>query len=112
MRKWREIAGTKPTIFLGNFNLLPTTYTHELFCGKKGPVDLQGRFVDCWQALGKSEYGAGTVHGFNGNKNSKRIDWILATPEFKIMNTEIIYYNKNGRYPSDCLWYGDSCLSR
>ncbi len=100
MRKWREIAGDLPTILMGDFNLPPTSAAHDLFCGKSGPVELRGRFVDCWQALNKPEIDAGTSHGFSGN-GERRIDWILVTPEFKAQNIEIIHDHEVSRYPSD-----------
>ena len=101
MLKWRDIAGSMPTIFMGDFNLAPESKAHELFCGKTGTPDIRGNFVDCWQACGKSEVNAGTSNNFNGVKNKTRIDWILATPKFEVKNINIIYYNENGRYPSD-----------
>ena len=101
MRKWREIADTKPTILMGDFNLEPTSATHQLFCGKTGSKDISGNFKDCWQLLGKSEENAGTGHGFNGSKSRERIDWILVTPQFDVKSINIIYDNDNGRYPSD-----------
>ena len=101
MRKWREIAGTIPTILTGDFNLAPTSETHDLFCGKSGEPDDRGNFIDCWQKCGKSEENAGTGHSFTGTKSQNRIDWILATPDFDVNNIDIIYDNENGRYPSD-----------
>jgi len=100
MSQWREVAGNLPTVIMGDFNLPPTSETHELFCGRSGSVDLRGRFSDCWQLLGKPEADAGTGHGFSG-KGRTRIDWILITPEFQAKNVEIIHHNENGRYPSD-----------
>ncbi len=100
MRKWREIGKGMPTILMGDFNLPPDSYTHELYCGRVGPAELRGNFKDCWQSLDKSETGAGTSHSFTG-KGENRIDWILVTPEFKVEAMEIIYYNRNGCYPSD-----------
>jgi endonuclease/exonuclease/phosphatase family metal-dependent hydrolase len=101
IHKWCEIAGTRPTILLGDFNLEPTSETHDLFCGKSGIDDTQSGFIDCWQALSKVESNAGTGHGFEGSKSRGRIDWILVTPEFKVRDIEIIYDNDNGQYPSD-----------
>lgn len=98
MRTWREIAGDKPTILMGDFNLDPTSQAHNIFCGKAGAGD---NFIDCWQALQKPEADAGTSHKFTGTKSKRRIDWILVTPEFGVNKIDIIYDNENGRYPSD-----------
>jgi len=101
MLKWREIAGSMPTIFIGDFNQVPKSDVHELFCGKTGPSDIRGNFIDCWQAANKTEENAGTGHSYTGTKSGTRIDWILTTTDFVVGNIEIIYYKKNGRYPSD-----------
>lgn len=100
MTKWREIAGELPTVIMGDFNLPPTSWTHELFCGMDGPSAYRGRFIDCWQALDKSEEDAGTGHGFSGI-GQQRIDWILVTPEFTIKSADILRNHIHGRYPSD-----------
>ena len=101
MLYWRKIAGTLPTIFTGDFNMSPDSPTHRLFCGQAGPPGLLGAFRDCWQLLGKSEVNAGTSSGFSGRKGKARIDWILATKQFAPLEIQIIYYNEQGRYPSD-----------
>lgn len=101
MRKWRQIAGNLPTILLGDFNLSPSSATHEIFCGRKGEESLRGTFQDCWQSAGKSEMAAGTSHGFTGNTDRHRIDWILSTPQFQVKDVQIIHYQENGHYPSD-----------
>ena len=101
MQKWRDIAGPIPTIIMGDFNLAPTSETHELFCGRSGDLEKRGNFVDSWQKLGKPEFDAGTGHSFTGTKSQNRIDWILTTPEFDVLKSKIIYDNQNGRYPSD-----------
>jgi len=100
MRKWREIAAGLPTILMGDFNLPPTSATHELFCGRGGPEELRGTFIDCWQVLKKPETDAGTSHSFTG-KGENRIDWILITPEFEVQSIEIIYDHAEDCYPSD-----------
>ena len=100
MRKWRELAGDLPTVIMGDFNLAPDSWTHDFFCGLGGPEPLRGRFIDCWQALAKSEDNAGTSHGFTGIPQ-RRIDWILVTPEFDIEEIEIVRYNVDHRFPSD-----------
>jgi endonuclease/exonuclease/phosphatase family metal-dependent hydrolase len=99
--KWREIAGTRPTILVGDFNLDPNSETHERFCGKSSADSLQGSFIDCWQALSKSELNAGTGHSFKGLRSRNRIDWILITDAWEVRDIETIYYNESGKYPSD-----------
>lgn len=101
LEKWREIADDLPTILMGDFNLPPTSKIHQLFCGQIDSLSFKGKFLDPWTLTSKSEQKAGTYNGFTGNKNGDRIDWILATPQFKVNNIEIVYDNVNSKYPSD-----------
>jgi len=42
-----------------------------------------------------------SAHGFKGTRTGMRIDWILHTAHWKATAAEIVYTNKDGRYPSD-----------
>ena len=42
-----------------------------------------------------------TLSKFKGNKTGLHIDYIFVTEEFNVRNSEIVYYNKDGKYPSD-----------
>ncbi len=101
LKKWKEIAGEKPSIFMGDFNLEPSSVGHQMFCEPDQNDLLKGNFVDVWQALNKDEENAGTSNDFNGRKDKARIDWFLTTKNIKAEKIEIVYFNKNGRYPSD-----------
>jgi endonuclease/exonuclease/phosphatase family metal-dependent hydrolase len=43
----------------------------------------------------------GTYHAFTGDRKGEKIDAILASPEWKVLDAEIIRVNHEGRYPSD-----------
>ena len=43
----------------------------------------------------------GTFHGFSGKPGTVRIDWILATQQFRAVEAAIDRTNVDGRYPSD-----------
>ena len=43
----------------------------------------------------------GTFHGFSGKPGKVRIDWILATQQFRAVEAAIDRTNIDGRYPSD-----------
>jgi endonuclease/exonuclease/phosphatase family metal-dependent hydrolase len=103
MKKWRELAGDKPTLFTGDFNLPPTSPTHALFCGKMATGhDLSLRyFYDAYESLNMPQTDMGTGHSFKGVLNQDRIDWILYTREFTPAQVTIIHDQVNGRYPSD-----------
>ncbi len=99
--KWHEIAAGLPTLFTGDFNLTPDSETHRRLCSSPGAKTGSRFFIDTWQALNKPEINAGTAHSFKDKQDNRRIDWILCTDPFKVQETEIIYYQQNGRYPSD-----------
>ena len=42
-----------------------------------------------------------TLSKFKGKKKGLHIDYIFVTEEFNVRKSEIIYYNKSGKYPSD-----------
>lgn len=44
---------------------------------------------------------AGTFHAFTGQRNGDKIDYILASPEWRVLEAAIVYDNRDGRYPSD-----------
>lgn len=86
-----------PLVLMGDFNAIPGSkpYNRLTRSGNKG-VGL----IDVWVALGNTEENAGTYHGFSGVPD-KRIDWILASPEFTAASIEVCRADADGRYPSD-----------
>ena len=101
MHKWREIAGDLPVILMGDFNLPPTSETHQLFCKKSENNNYRKGFLDPWIELGKSEQDSGTYNDFIGDKSGDRIDWILVTPQFEMRDIQVIYDNIDKKFPSD-----------
>jgi endonuclease/exonuclease/phosphatase family metal-dependent hydrolase len=103
MKKWRELAGDKPTLFTGDFNLPPTSPTHNRFCGitATGQDRSMRYFFDAYETLKMPQTNMGTGHSFKGVLDQNRIDWILYTKEFTPEQISIIRDQVNGRYPSD-----------
>jgi len=86
----------EPVILMGDFNDVPGSPVHELL------VTPETGLLDTWQVLGREEGPQSfTHHGFTGVPRDSRIDWILASPHFKIMAANIIRDHFDGRYPSD-----------
>ena len=83
-------------MLLGDFNDLPGSEVHRTLNKPIGP------FVDSWQELSRPEdQQSYTHHGFTGVPAKGRIDWILTTSEFRILDVSIAYDHEAGRYPSD-----------
>jgi endonuclease/exonuclease/phosphatase family metal-dependent hydrolase len=85
-----------PVILMGDFNDHPGSPVHRLLTSP-----LTG-LQDSWQILereeGRSSY---THHGFKGTPQKTRMDWILVSSHFRVLNAMIIRDNREGRYPSD-----------
>lgn len=86
-----------PAILMGDLNAGPKSKVVKEFTQGKYSSK---RFVAV-QDYNKEIYTRATLGKFKGVKTGLHIDYIFASDEFEIINNEIIYYNKNGRYPSD-----------
>ena len=85
-----------PTVIAGDFNDYPGSKVHRVLTLPQGP------FIDTWEVLNRLEDESSyTQHGFTGVGVKGRIDWILATPEFRVLDATIGRDNEGGRYPSD-----------
>jgi endonuclease/exonuclease/phosphatase family metal-dependent hydrolase len=85
-----------PVMLMGDFNDDPRSRIHQLL------ADPDGSLRDTWQALGRGEDGeTGTHHGFTGVPQDQRIDWILVSHHFRVLEARIVRDDFDGRYPSD-----------
>ncbi len=84
-----------PQILMGDFNDRPFSAVHNLLTG--------GGLADTWQLLSKDETKDGiTYHRFLGIPQIFRMDWILVTKEFNVVDARVIHdHSPDGRYPSD-----------
>lgn len=86
-----------PRILMGDFNDHPGSEVHQLLASRESGL------FDTWQALLRPE-GANsmTYHNFQGVPQISRMDWILASREFRVEDAQIVYdHSPEGRYPSD-----------
>lgn len=85
-----------PVVLVGDFNDKPGASVHQILTGPEAGL------VDTWEALGHKEDSMSfTHHGFTGTPQDSRIDWILISPHFKVLNGVIIRDHFAKRYPSD-----------
>lgn len=86
-----------PAILMGDFNASPNSKVIKNF--------LEGKYSSkkfiAVQDSKKEIYSMSTLSKFKGNKTGLHIDYIFVTEEFNVRNSEIVYYNKDGKYPSD-----------
>jgi endonuclease/exonuclease/phosphatase family metal-dependent hydrolase len=83
-------------ILMGDFNDFPSSPVHQVL------VSPATGLRDTWQVLGRPEDEASmTHHEFSGIPGKCRMDWILVTRDFRIIEGTIARDNIGGRYPSD-----------
>ncbi|MBN1507057.1 MAG: endonuclease/exonuclease/phosphatase family protein [Sedimentisphaerales bacterium] len=63
----------------------------------KNPIPL----IDTFRVLHAGASEVGTFHTFKGVRTNAKIDYIFAEPGTKVLQAEILYDNKDNRYPSD-----------
>ena len=84
-----------PLILAGDFNEPPDAPVYRQFIHPGSPMQ------DTWRDLHQPGEEATTQHSFDGVPRGARIDWILATPPFRVRQVAIVTDNQEGRYPSD-----------
>jgi endonuclease/exonuclease/phosphatase family metal-dependent hydrolase len=99
IRKWlSEHARGTSVIMTGDLNV---TDSHEGFRALVGDAG-EPRLVDVYrQAHPEPQPEEASVHGFSGRTSGRRIDFILATPDWQASAAAIDHTNRDGRYPSD-----------
>jgi endonuclease/exonuclease/phosphatase family metal-dependent hydrolase len=85
----------QPLILVGDFNEPPDSPVYDQLLGAGSPLR------DSWRVLHPPGEEATTQHSFDGRPRGSRIDWILLTPPFRVVNALIVTDNQEGRYPSD-----------
>jgi len=102
-RRMAEIAGGLPIILLGDFNAPAAADSppYRLLAEEGWRADVP--LHDTWHAAASEQRrrGGGTFHGFTGEATRGRIDWILASREFAVIDAGLSRFQKDGRYPSD-----------
>ncbi|NOY68224.1 MAG: endonuclease/exonuclease/phosphatase family protein [Deltaproteobacteria bacterium] len=85
-----------PVVLTGDFNDAPDSEVHDILAGPGACLK------DSWQAAKKGEGpDAFTHHGFTGQPNNTRMDWIFSGNGLEVADVRIIRDHDEGRYPSD-----------
>jgi endonuclease/exonuclease/phosphatase family metal-dependent hydrolase len=93
------LAKGSPVILMGDFNCIEDDEPYRLLTSTNGEPGVL--LIDSYRAVHpKREQDETSFHGFKGTVAGSRIDWILATPEFKATAAAIVHAG-NGRLPSD-----------
>jgi endonuclease/exonuclease/phosphatase family metal-dependent hydrolase len=95
-----RLAGASPVVVTGDFNARIDSRPYQALVGEGSRDDLL--LADVYGQLNPdTEQGPGTIHGFDGRSDGRRIDWILTTPGFESVAASIDRSHAGGSYPSD-----------
>lgn len=98
----KRIAGRKhpdPVILTGDFNCGESSVAVRYLKGRQNQSPL--KLLDTFRVQHPDEKVVGTFGGFRGNREGEKIDYVFALPDVKVLRAEIVYFNREGRYPSD-----------
>jgi len=102
-KRMSQLVGNHAAILLGDFNDSANSESpaYSLLTGESNQNAVALR--DTWSSASEKMQmkGEGTFHGFTGKSSGQRIDWILATDDFRGIAAGIDRIEKKGRYPSD-----------
>ena len=92
----RTIADKPLVVVTGDFNTPEASAPYQAFLDRnEGLRDVYRRHHP------ERTDNEGTFCSFSGSSGGGRIDWILASPDFDLLDAQIDRSNENGRYPSD-----------
>jgi len=96
LERIREVVAGGPVLVLGDFN-----------AGEGNPAfrtlvtDGELKLADSFRRLHPAQVQAGTFNGFEGTSDGEKIDALLFSPHWQVLEAEIVRDNRDGRYPSD-----------
>jgi endonuclease/exonuclease/phosphatase family metal-dependent hydrolase len=99
IRAWlRKNAAELPVIVTGDFNTDAGSAPFKALVGEGDAPQLTDAYGKLHPQRGDEE---ATHHAFKGGRKGTRIDWILYSRPFEVVEAAIDHANDNGRYPSD-----------
>lgn len=96
-RRIADTAGDNPVILMGDFNSGEDNPAFRALLG--GALDLRDSFRAIHPAVDSDS--DGTFNGFSGDRSGAKIDAILVSPAWAVLNAAIDHRSDAGHYPSD-----------
>lgn len=107
-RRIAERAHPDPVILTGDLNAGENNPVVRYLTGqapavpaKKSGCAAPPPLSDSFRVLHPRETVVGTFNGFAGRRDGEKIDYILVSPQWRVVEASIVYDNTAGRYPSD-----------
>jgi endonuclease/exonuclease/phosphatase family metal-dependent hydrolase len=100
----QKARGETPVILLGDLNAEEASPPLELL--------KQAGMRDTFRVKHPEAEEDGTFHGFQGGRDGRRIDFVLATKHWRVEDAWIDWTEKDGRYPSDHRFVGATLVRK
>lgn len=91
-------AAERPVILMGDFN---AGEANGAFQSLLDSADGRVRLLDTFRTLHPDASPVGTFHGFSGDPSGEKIDAILASPSWRVVEAGILRAHSGDRFPSD-----------
>lgn len=91
-------AASHPVIVMGDFN---SGEQNPAFRALIAPDGRNVPLRDTFRAVHPEATAVGTFHAFNGKRDGEKIDAVLVSPGWRVLDAAIVTTNDNARYPSD-----------
>jgi endonuclease/exonuclease/phosphatase family metal-dependent hydrolase len=103
MERIKARAATEdPVLLLGDFNVGSTNPAFQTLLEPLGQSPIAGSLTDTFRArYPDATERIGTFHAFRGSRQGDKIDAVLASRAWQILDADIVHDSENGRYPSD-----------
>ena len=88
----RRVPAFDKLIVMGDFNSAPDGEVHDI---------LSAKLIDAWESAEERSGPETTMSRWSGNREGRRIDWILYRGNWRATSVETVDFNHEGRYPSD-----------
>lgn len=92
-------AEGEPVIVTGDFNAGEDNPAMQYLLSADRGANV--RLRDTFRVLHPKARNVGTFHGFTGHTQGEKIDYVLVTEHFEVLQADIVRYARKGKYPSD-----------
>ncbi len=100
----RARAAPDPVIVMGDFNSGESNPAYRHLTGARALPDATvpaPPLADSYRLRQPDDTVVGTFHAFRGGVTGEKIDHILVSPEWRVLDASIVRTSRDGRFPSD-----------
>jgi endonuclease/exonuclease/phosphatase family metal-dependent hydrolase len=94
----------EPVIVMGDFNSGESNPAYRLLTGAAEPTPRttsSPRLRDTYRVLHPTDTLVGTFNGFTGARSGEKIDHVLVSERWSVLDAGIVTTSEAGRFPSD-----------